>query len=71
METKTTTGNVGTALTERDLASILKVSTATLRAWRYLGKGPRFVRYGRIVRYLPSDVETFVNENLVDPAVAA
>jgi predicted DNA-binding transcriptional regulator AlpA len=62
----TTTGNPGVALTERDLADVLKVSTATLRAWRYLGKGPRFVRYGRIVRYLQSDVDMFIRENIVD-----
>jgi hypothetical protein len=62
----TTTGNPGVALTERDLAAILKVSTATLRAWRYLGKGPRFVRYGRIVRYLQSDLDAFIRENIVD-----
>ncbi len=66
MEATTTTTTVGTAMTERELALILKLSTATLRAWRYLGKGPRFVRYGRIVRYLQSDVDIFIRENIVD-----
>ena len=70
MEVTTTTANVGVALTERDLAGMLKVSTATLRAWRYLGKGPRFVRYGRIVRYRQSDVDTFIRENIVDTGAA-
>ena len=33
------------------------LSVATLRAWRHRGKGPRFLRLGRSVRYLPSDVD--------------
>jgi len=38
------------ALTERELAELLGLSVATLRAWRHRGKGPRFLRLGRSVR---------------------
>jgi excisionase family DNA binding protein len=55
-----------TALTERQVAEHLGLSVATLRAWRHRGKGPRFLRLGRSVRYLPSDVDEFVRASAVD-----
>jgi excisionase family DNA binding protein len=54
------------ALTERQVAEHLGLSVATLRAWRHRGKGPRFLRLGRSVRYLPSDVDEFVRASAVD-----
>ena len=54
------------ALTEREVADLLGLSVATLRAWRHRGKGPRFLRLGRSVRYLPSDVADFVRASAVD-----
>ena len=54
------------ALTEREVAAMLGLSVATLRAWRHRGKGPRFLRLGRSVRYLPSDVADFVRASAVD-----
>ena len=54
------------ALTEREVAERLGLSVATLRAWRHRGKGPRFLRLGRSVRYLPSDVVDFVRASAVD-----
>jgi excisionase family DNA binding protein len=54
------------ALTEREVAELLRLSVATLRAWRHKGKGPRFLRLGRSVRYLPSDVSDFVRASAVD-----
>jgi excisionase family DNA binding protein len=54
------------ALTERQVAEQLGLSVATLRAWRHRGKGPRFLRLGRSVRYVPSDVDEFVRASAVD-----
>ena len=54
------------ALTERQVAEQLGLSVATLRAWRHRGKGLRFLRLGRSVRYLPSDVDEFVRASAVD-----
>ena len=54
------------ALTEREVAERLGLSVATLRAWRHRSKGPRFLRLGRSVRYLPSDVDEFVRASAVD-----
>jgi len=52
-------GNVQT-LTEHEVAARLRLSVATLRAWRIKNKGPRFVRLGRAVRYPEEDVARFV-----------
>ena len=54
------------ALTEREVADLLGLSVATLRAWRHRGQGPRYLRMGRAVRYLPADLETFVRESVVE-----
>ena len=54
------------ALTECQVAEQLGLSVATLRAWRHRGKGPRFLRFGRAVRYLPADLETFIRASAVD-----
>jgi predicted DNA-binding transcriptional regulator AlpA len=54
------------ARTEREVADMLGLSVATLRAWRHRGQGPRFLRLGRAVRYLPADLEAFVRVSAVD-----
>lgn len=53
-------------LTDHEVAEWLGLSCATLRAWRHRRKGPRYVRFGRAVRYLSRDVEEFIRANLVD-----
>ena len=60
------TNNTTRALTEREVAELLGLSVATLRAWRHRGKGPRFLRLGRSVRYLPADLADFVRASAVD-----
>lgn len=47
-------------LTEVDAASRLGLKVATLRAWRHQRRGPAFVRLGRSIRYLASDLEAFM-----------
>ena len=59
------------ALTEREVGELLGLSVATLRAWRHRGKGPRFLRLGRSVRYLPSDLADFVRASAVDTRVVS
>jgi predicted DNA-binding transcriptional regulator AlpA len=50
-------------LTEVDAAARLGLKVATLRAWRHQGRGPAFVRLGRAIRYLASDLDEFLNAN--------
>ncbi len=58
--------NSGTARRESEVAEQLGLSVATLRAWRHRGKGPRFLRFGRAVRYLPADLDEFIRASAVD-----
>lgn len=44
-------------LTDRDLAERFKISPVTLRNWRVLGKGPRFIKVGQTVRYPLHEIE--------------
>ncbi len=59
------------ALREQEIAEWLGLSIATLRAWRRRGQGPRFVKFGRSVRYMVGDVEQFVRASAVDPSTTA
>jgi excisionase family DNA binding protein len=54
------------AMTEQEVARRLRLSVATLRAWRHRRRGPRYVRLGRAVRYLVSDVDQFVQSSAVE-----
>jgi predicted DNA-binding transcriptional regulator AlpA len=54
------------ALTEYEVAERLGLSAATLRAWRLKRRGPRYVRFGRAVRYLATDIERYVDACAVE-----
>jgi excisionase family DNA binding protein len=55
---------------ESEAASRLGLKVATLRAWRHQGRGPAYVRLGRAVRYLASDIDDFLNSNRHSPGTA-
>ena len=55
------------ALTEGQVADRRGISAAVLRAWRLNGKGPRFCRFGRAIRYRESDIDLYMTESTVDP----
>lgn len=42
------------------LADEIGVPAATVAQWRYVGKGPDFIRIGRHVRYRPEAVEAWL-----------
>jgi hypothetical protein len=48
-------------MTERDLAELTQRQVRTIQKDRLLGKGPKFVKIGRSVRYLPADVAEYLN----------
>lgn len=50
-------------LNEIEAARRLGLKVATLRAWRRKGRGPAYVRLGRAVRYLSSDLDDFIRAN--------
>lgn len=53
-------------VTESQVAERLGLAVATLRAWRHRGTGPRFLRFGRAVRYLSADLDEFIRASAVD-----
>ena len=48
------------ALNDQQVAEYLSMSAASLRKWRRLGGGPKFLKIGRSVRYRREDVETWL-----------
>jgi predicted DNA-binding transcriptional regulator AlpA len=48
-------------LNEYDVARSLGVSVATVRRWRLLNRGPRFLKIGVLVKYRRADVEHWIN----------
>ena len=62
--------NAREPLTESEAALRLGLKVATLRAWRHQGRGPAFVRLGRAVRYLATDIEDFLIANRCRPTRA-
>ena len=45
---------------EARLAAQLAVSRATLQSWRYGGKGPRYLKIGRLIRYRTADIDAYL-----------
>ena len=47
-------------MNEQETAAYLAISAATLRRWRWVGRGPRFIKIGAAIRYDPTDLEAFL-----------
>jgi predicted DNA-binding transcriptional regulator AlpA len=47
-------------MTEHDVARVTGLSVASVRRWRLLGQGPRFLKIGSAVRYRPADVAAWI-----------
>ena len=47
-------------LKEGETARLLTVEVATLRRWRWAGKGPVYRKIGGAVRYDPADLTAFI-----------
>lgn len=52
-----------TVLTPRELADAAKVTVNTVRWWRHMGIGPKFIKLSeRVVRYRVEDVNKWLDE---------
>ena len=49
----------------------LNVAVQTLRNWRHQRKGPPYVKIGRSVRYLCTDIQAYLDKHRVDPEKTA
>jgi excisionase family DNA binding protein len=52
-------------LKPRDAAEYLQISTSTLAKLRVYGGGPKFVRWGKVIRYRREDVDAYMAARLV------
>lgn len=50
-----------------EAAAFLGFSPATLESWRREGKGPRFYRVGRHIRYTFADLSAFLTAHPSEP----
>ncbi len=61
-------GIVGKGLwTEKTYASYRGCSVSTCQKERHFGRGPNYVKIGRLVRYLPEDVIRYCLERRITP----
>lgn len=51
-------------LTQEQLAARWQISPRTLEQWRWLGKGPKFLKIGARVLYREPDVDAFEASHL-------
>lgn len=52
-------------------AKLIGVAPETLVQWRYLGRGPCFLKVGRLVWYRRADLAAWLAAQRRDPAAAA
>lgn len=52
---------------EQEAANYLGMRVSTLRQWRFLSKGPIYLKIGRSVRYRQEDLDTFLQQSAVAP----
>jgi predicted DNA-binding transcriptional regulator AlpA len=54
-----------TLLTQREAASVLRLSERTIEQMRCAGTGPRFVRINHSVRYRQQDLDAYIASRVV------
>lgn len=55
-----TSNTVDKLLNEHDLARITGLSVASVRRWRLLRRGPRYLKIGSAVRYKAEDIAVWL-----------
>ena len=55
-----------TLFNEKETSTFLRRPMKTLQNWRVLGHGPHYIKMGKRVFYRLSDLEAFLNQNLVE-----
>lgn len=54
----------GDLLTAEQLADELQATKDQLAQWRYMGRGPRFLKEGHFIRYRRVDVEEWLESRI-------
>lgn len=58
-------------ITPPQLSARIGIKETTLANWRVLGRGPRFIRVGRSIRYRSEDVEAWLSGRTADSTTDA
>ena len=66
-----TTSNRANLLTPKQAAEYLQIKVQTLATWRNQGKGPKFCKVGRAVRYRPEDLEAYITSDFQHSSTSA
>ena len=48
-------------LNDHEVAALVGVSVATVRRWRLLRRGPRYLRIGVLIRYRPDSIREWLD----------
>ena len=54
--------------TDVQVAKLLNISESKLRQDRHKGRGLRYVRIGKCIRYITEDIEKFIEKNCIQPS---
>ncbi|MBV5341108.1 MAG: helix-turn-helix domain-containing protein [Deltaproteobacteria bacterium] len=54
-----------------EAAKILQVEPSTLEQWRWQGKGPKFIKMNRAVRYRREDLQSFIDARVFSSTTEA
>lgn len=58
-------------LDTKGAADYLGFSPVTLRQWRCQGRGPKYVKAGRSIRYRVADLDLYQEQHLEQPVLEA
>ena len=56
-------------LNEREVATSCSISVLTLRKWRSVKRGPKFIKISTLVRYRPEDIDAWIAEQNAGSAI--
>lgn len=56
----TANNSIEALLNEHDVARITGLSVASVRRWRLLRQGPKYIKIGAAVRYKPEDISAWL-----------
>ncbi|HEX7882953.1 MAG TPA: helix-turn-helix domain-containing protein [Afipia sp.] len=62
MQAKATGDAASRYINDRAAARYLNVATATLAKWRMSGRGPRYHKFGVMVRYTVADLDAYAEQ---------
>lgn len=70
MPAKIESAQSGHLLNNDETADMLGVSRRTLPVWRVQGRGPKFIKIGKLVRYKREEIDAWMRQHTYDSTSA-